>query len=131
MQPCQLPRCAVAIPTHHTPFAVQQHNLGDPDLYPSDYLRRFFYYVTQDDRTTLLNRDYFGDAHLMWGSFAFMGADSEWPNTRQLFERLTAGMGKDVRQRLSNGVVASLYGIAEAKPFTREEVNDYAHYALI
>lgn len=111
--------------------SLRKVNLGDPDLYPSDYLRRFFYYVTQDDRTTLLNRDYFGDAHLMWGSFAFMGADSEWPNTRQLFERITGGMGEDVRTRLSSGVVSSLYGLAQAKPFTREEVDDYAHYALL
>jgi Amidohydrolase len=111
--------------------SLRKVNLGDPDLYPSDYLRRFFYYVTQDDRTTLLNRDYFGDAHLMFGSFAFMGADSEWPNTRQLFERLTGGMEKKVRARLANGVVSRLYGLAEAKPFTRDEVNAYAHYALL
>lgn len=111
--------------------ALRKVNLGDPDLLPSDYLRRFFTFVTQDDRTTLLNRSYFGDAHLMWGSFAFMGVDSVWPNTRQLFERLTGGMSDDVRERLSNGVVSSLYGLAKAKPFTAAEINDYARYALI
>ncbi|MGE0741181.1 MAG: amidohydrolase family protein [Hyphomonadaceae bacterium] len=111
--------------------ALRKVNLGDPDLLPSDYLRRYFYFVTQDDRTTLLNRSYFGDAHLMWGSFAFMGVDSFWPNTRQLFERLTGGMPDDVRQRIAGDVVRSLYGLAESKPFTQAEINDYARYALI
>lgn len=111
--------------------ALRKVNLGDPDLLPSDYLRRFFYFVSQDDRTALLNREYFGHAHLMWGAFAFMGEDSVWPNTRQLFERLSGGMSEEVRARLSHGVVSSLYGLAQAKPFTPAEVNEYARYALI
>lgn len=111
--------------------ALRKVNLADPDLLPSDYLRRYFYFVTQEDRTALLNRDYFGDALLMWGSFAFMGAQSEWPNTRQLFERLTAGMPDPARANIASRAVSSLYGLGAAKRFTREEINSYARYGLL
>jgi hypothetical protein len=111
--------------------ALRKVNLGDPDLLPSDYLRRYFYFVTQEDRTALMNRSYFGDAHLMWGSLAFMGDDSVWPNTRQLFERITGGMSDEVRNRLSCEVVSRLYGLKQSKPFTSREVQDYASYALL
>ena len=111
--------------------ALRKVNLGDLDLLPSDYLRRYFTFVTQDDRTALLNREYFGDAHLMWGSFAFMGFDSFWPNTRQLFERLTAGMDTGARTSLASTAVSRLYGIGGAKPFTEAENTAYARFALI
>ena len=110
--------------------ALRKVNLGNPDLYPSDYLRRFVWFVTQQDKTALLNRKYFGDAHLMWGSFAFM-RDSAWPNTMQMFERLTAGMPDDVRRFLAADVTAKLYGIGNAGRFTPEEINTYDSYALL
>lgn len=117
--------------TYMRTAALRKISLGDPDLYPSDYLRRFFWYVTQDDRTALLNRAYMGDAHLMWGSFALMDHHSVWPNTRQLFERLTKGMPEDFRVRLASETCARVYGVGNASRFTPEEVKAYENYALL
>lgn len=111
--------------------AVRKMSLGDPDLYPSDYLRRFVWYVTQEDRTGLLNRAYMGEAHLLWGSFAFMDHNSVWPNTRQLFERVTAGFPEPFRGRLAGETCARLYGLGNAGRFTAEEVKAYDSYALL
>ncbi len=105
--------------------------LGDPDLLPSDYLRRFFWFAVQDDRFAILNRKYFGDAHVMWASFALTDVDSAWPNTRQLFERLTGGMPDTDRQALASQVVSRLYGIGSIKPFKPTEITEYERYALL
>jgi hypothetical protein len=132
------PNCGWAPPayeqlsdTYMRTSALRKVNLGNPDLYPSDYLRRFFWYVTQDDRTALLNSNYFGEAHLLWGSFAFLDSYSVWPNTRQLYERLTSGMAPDLLDALAQGNTARLYGIGNARRFTPEEINAYDSYALI
>lgn len=117
--------------TYMRTAALRKVNLGDPDLYPSDYLRRFVWYVTQDDRTALLNRSYFGEHHMMWGSFSFMGDDSVWPNTRQLFERLTSGIPDSDKQVLASDVVSRLYGIANSRPFTAEELKKFDRYSLM
>ena len=101
------------------------------DLLPNDYLRTFIWYVIQDDRFGVLNRDYFGDAHVMWGSFALSAEDSVWPNTRRLFESHLAGMAPATRTALASDVVSRLYGLGGAKPFTAEDAGRYARYALI
>ncbi len=110
--------------------ALRKVNLGNPDLLPSDYLRRFVWFTTQDDRTALLNRAYFGAAHLMWASFAFMD-DSVWPNTRQLFERVASGIPDGEREVLAADVASRLYQIGKAKPFSAEETTVYESYGLL
>lgn len=117
--------------TYMRTSALRKINLGDPDLHPSDYLRRFFWYVTQDDRTALLNRAYMGEAHLMWGSFAFLDHNSVWPNTRQLFERLTGGLPEPFRGQLAGETCARVYGVGNASRFTPDEVKAYENYALL
>lgn len=111
--------------------AVRKISLGDETLHPSDYLRRFVWYVTQEDRTGLLNRAYMGESHLVWGSFALMDANSAWPNTRQLFERVTAGFPEPFRGALAGENCARLYRLANARGFTPEEVSAYDSYALL
>jgi predicted TIM-barrel fold metal-dependent hydrolase len=111
--------------------ATRKIALGNDDLYPSDYLRRFFWYVTQEDRTGLLNRAYMGEAHLLWGSFAFMDHNTAWPNTRQLFERVTAGMPEPFRGKLAGENCARVYGVGNAGRFTPDEVKAYDSYALL
>lgn len=117
--------------TYMRTAALRKISLGDPDLYPSDYLRRFFWYVTQDDRTALINRNYMGEAHLLWGSFAFMDFHSVWPNTRQLFERLTSGLPEAFRSRLAGENCARVYGVGNASRFTPQEIKAYDSYALL
>jgi predicted TIM-barrel fold metal-dependent hydrolase len=111
--------------------ALRKVNLADPDLYPSDYLRRFFFFVTQEDRVALENRAYFGEAHLMWGSFAFVPFVSEWPETRRLFDRLTGDLPDTFRTRLAANNVASLYGIGGRPGFDADELRAYDSYALL
>jgi uncharacterized protein len=111
--------------------SLRKVNLGNPDLYPSDYLRRFVWFVTQDDRTALSNRRYFGESHLLWGSFAFMGADSVWPNTRELFERISLNLPEHDKQVLAYDVVTRLYGVANAPRFTAAEAGTFDRYSLI
>ena len=132
------PSCGWAPPVYETlsetymrMSAVRKMSLGDPDLHPSDYLRRFVWYVTQEDRTGLLNRGYMGESHLLWGSFAFMDHNSAWPNTRQLFERVTAGFPEPFRGKLAQENCARLYRVGNAPLFTPEEVKAYDSYALL
>ncbi len=110
--------------------SLRKVNLGNPDLYPSDYLRRFVWFVTQDDGTALFNRGYFGESHLLWGSFAFMGQDSVWPNTRELFERITRNLPEDYKKTLAHDVTTRLYGIANAERFTAAEAAKFDRYSL-
>jgi len=109
---------------------LRKVSLGDPDLLPSDYLRRFVWFTNQEDRTGLLNRTYFGSAHLMWASFAFL-PQSVWPNTRQLFERLSAGIPEPEREVLASQVASRLYGLGSAQPFTKDEQHEYLRYGLL
>ena len=132
------PSCGWAPPVYETlsetymrMAAVRKMSLGDPDLHPSDYLRRFVWYVTQEDRTGLLNRAYMGEAHLVWGSFAFMDDNSVWPDTRQMFERVTAGFPEPFRGKLAGENCARLYGLGNVPRFTPEEVKAYDSYALL
>jgi predicted TIM-barrel fold metal-dependent hydrolase len=111
--------------------SLRRVNLADPDLYPSDYLRRFFSFVVQEDRVALLNRAYFGEAHMMWGSFALLGLDSAWPNGRQVFERATQGLPEPFRGKLGGENVARLYGVRNATPFSVDEIQAYDNYALL
>lgn len=117
--------------TYMRTSALRKISLGDPDLLPADYLRRYFWYVTQDDRTAMLNSGYFGDVHLVWGSFAFMDGASAWPGTRQLFERVMSGLDRDFAGRIASENGQRLYHLANARPFTTDEVNRYDSYALL
>lgn len=117
--------------TYMRTAALRKISLADPDLSPSDYLRRHFWYVSQNDRTALLNADYLGEAHLVWGSFAFMPTDSVWPGTRQLFERLTSGMDRSFAARIAGENTERLYHLGNARPFSVEEINGYESYAML
>ena len=110
--------------------ALRKSHLGNSDMLPGDYMRSFVWYTTQNDRTTILNRTYFGAAHLMFASFAFMPASS-WPNTRQMFARVTSGMNDDEQLVLADEVASRLYLLGNAKPFSLQEANEYLKYGLL
>ncbi|MEK9877019.1 MAG: amidohydrolase family protein, partial [Betaproteobacteria bacterium] len=108
----------------------RQVNLGDPEAMPADYMRAFFWYTIQDDRFCVLNRHYFGPAHLMWGSFTAT-LHSQWPNSPQQFGRLTSGLPAESIAALVSGVVKNLYGLEGASSFSQEEIRDFKSYAVI
>ena len=117
--------------TYMRTSALRKISLGDPDRSPSDYLRKYFWYVTQDDRTVLLNAGYMGEAHLIWGSFAFMPDASVWPATRQLFERVTSGLDRSLAARVAGDNAQRLYHLGNARPFTPEEIDGFDSYAML
>jgi predicted TIM-barrel fold metal-dependent hydrolase len=117
--------------TYMRTSALRKISLADPDLTPSDYLRRYFWYVVQDDRTALLNAGYMGEAHLVWGSFAFMDNASVWPGTRQLFERVSSGMDRTFAARIAGDNASRLYRLGYARPFSAVVVLTYESYAMM
>ncbi len=104
--------------------------LGNPDLLPSDYLRRFFWFTVQDDSFGISTRKVLGKAHMMYASFANTFA-SVWPNSRQLFEQLTGELPNSDREDLASNVVSKLYGVNSATDFTAQEINDYERHVLL
>ncbi len=108
----------------------RQVELGRPDLMPADYLRKNFWYTVQRDRFSILNREYFGRMHLMWGTFTG-SPDAICPNNRQEFARTTAGLPDEDLRCLSHDVVSRLYGLNGAKPFTPQELEAFDRYELL
>ena len=100
-------------------------------LLPGDYLRTHIWYVVQDDQFAINNRDYFGAAHLMWGSFSLAGDDSAWPNTRALFEKRVAAVSAEGREAIASDVVSRLYGLKGSTPFKRDELTSYSKLTLL
>lgn len=117
--------------TYMRTSALRKMSLGNPDATPSDYLRRYVWFVTQEDRTALLNAGYLGEHHLIWGSFAFMPDNSVWPATRELFERITSGLDRGLASRVAGENASRLYGLGNAAAFTPEEIDKFASYAML
>lgn len=117
--------------TYMRTAALRKISLANEDMSPADYLRQYFWYVSQDDRTVLLNAGYMGEAHLIWGSFAFMETASVWPGSRQLFERVTSGMDRGFAARIAGENTERLYHLGNARPFSAEEIAGYESYAML
>ena len=116
--------------TYMRTSGVRKIQLAD-DLLPGDYLRTFFWYAVQDDQVGIDNRDYFGAAHLMFGSFSLDAEASAWPNTRALFDKRLRATSAAERQALGSGVVSRLYGLEGTEPFSKEEATAYVRLALL
>lgn len=105
---------------------LDQFSLPDPDLVPSDYLRRHAWFTFHQDRAAVRNRRFFGLAHLMWASH-LLYEDSNFPDDRQQAMRVTAEVPDDERAVLLAGNVGRLYGLDGHGPdFTADEINDFA-----
>ncbi len=109
---------------------TRQFSLKNEDAMPADYVREFFWFTVQEDRFSVLNRNYFGKAHLMWSSFCG-AAESVWPNNPQTFELTTSGLAEEDKASLASNVVSRLYRLEGASDFTTEEIKDFDSYALL
>ena len=67
---------------------LSHYQLLNPDLLPSEYLRRHFWFTVHQDRSAVKNRHKLGRTHLLWAShFPLDGAD--WPDDRRQAVQLT------------------------------------------
>jgi len=87
---------------------LDEYALPDPDAIPSEYIRKFTWFVFHQDRSSVKNRDRLGAAHLMWGSH-FPYEDANWPDDREQAMRVTDEVPAGDRQALLADNVARLY----------------------
>jgi predicted TIM-barrel fold metal-dependent hydrolase len=74
--------------------AAGSHTWDDPDVSPTDALRRNFWFCTIDLGSTFALRDHIGIDHICMES-DYPHADSTWPDTQQLAKEGLAGLTDD------------------------------------
>jgi predicted TIM-barrel fold metal-dependent hydrolase len=78
--------------------AVGSHGWDDPDLAPTDALRRNFWFCTIDLGSTFALRDHIGIDHICMES-DYPHADSTWPDTQKLADQGLQGLtGDEIRK---------------------------------
>ena len=111
--------------------ATRQISLVNPDLMPSDYGRRFFWFTFQNDRVAVANRERLGVAHMMWGSHFPLGG-SDWPDNRARAEAVTHEVPAEDKERLLAGNCGRLYRMPGFEQgFSPEELTDYRQLIFI
>jgi predicted TIM-barrel fold metal-dependent hydrolase len=90
---------------------LERYKLERPDTFPSEYMRRHFWFTIQQDRATVRHRDMIGAQHLMWSSHFPLDA-SNWPDNRQQAMRVTEELRREDQQALLAGNAARLYRLA-------------------
>ena len=78
------------------------------DVFPSEYLRRHFWFTIQQDRSAVKHRRIFGGDHLMWASHFPLDA-ANWPDNRQSAMRMVDGLPPEDERALLCENVARLY----------------------
>jgi predicted TIM-barrel fold metal-dependent hydrolase len=91
---------------------LDEYAMPDPDAIPSEYIRRYSWFVFHQDRSAVKNRNKLGAAHLMWGSH-FPYEDANWPDDREQAMRVTDEVPVEDRQSLLAGNVARLYRLRD------------------
>jgi predicted TIM-barrel fold metal-dependent hydrolase len=89
--------------------------LPNADVYPSEYIRRHFWFTVQQDRAAVTNRNMLGPEHLMWASHFPLDA-ANWPNNRQQAMQVTDELSIDNREAILADNAARLYGLAGYEP---------------
>jgi predicted TIM-barrel fold metal-dependent hydrolase len=87
---------------------LERFKLQREDAYPSEYMRRHFWFTIQQDRATVKHRDLLGPDHLLWASHFPLDA-SNWPDNRQQAMRVTEEIPAEDKQALLVGNAARLY----------------------
>jgi predicted TIM-barrel fold metal-dependent hydrolase len=77
-------------------------------LMPSEYFRRNVVATFMDDPAGVVTRDLAGVNNLMWSS-DYPHHESTWPESREVFDRLFAGVGEPDRRRILAENAAELY----------------------
>jgi predicted TIM-barrel fold metal-dependent hydrolase len=78
------------------------------NVFPSEYVRRHYWFTFQHDHTAVRNRRLLGDGHLMWASHFPLDA-SNWPDNRQDAMLMVDELPTDDQRALLAENVARLY----------------------
>jgi predicted TIM-barrel fold metal-dependent hydrolase len=84
------------------------HAWPDPELRPSDVLRRNFWFAVIDITSTMQLRDEIGVDHIVLES-DYPHADSTWPDTQEMARRGLAGLPADEVRRITWENAAELF----------------------
>jgi predicted TIM-barrel fold metal-dependent hydrolase len=79
------------------------------DALPGDFFRRNVFLSFQEDGLGMRDRALIGVDALMWGS-DYPHTESTFPRSRQILERILAGVPDDERRRITRSNTARLYG---------------------
>jgi predicted TIM-barrel fold metal-dependent hydrolase len=94
---------------------LELFKLPNPDVYPSEYMRRHFWFTVQHDRAAVSKRAMMGLEHLMWASHFPLDA-ANWPDDREQAVQLTAELPADEKQAILADNVARLYQLDGYEP---------------
>jgi predicted TIM-barrel fold metal-dependent hydrolase len=83
----------------------------ETDALPSDFFRRNLFLSFQEDALGIRDRDLIGVDLLMWGS-DYPHTESTFPRSRQILERILAGVPEADRRKITAANAARLYGFA-------------------
>ena len=87
---------------------LERYVLQRPDQYPSEYIRRHFWFTIQHDRSAVKHRQMLGDEHLMWASHFPLDA-TNWPDNRQQAVLVTEELPDEERRAILAENTARLY----------------------
>jgi predicted TIM-barrel fold metal-dependent hydrolase len=83
---------------------------GHYDLLPSEMVRRQVHVTFQDEPAALKFREFTGIEPLLWGS-DYPHAEGTWPHSREVTDRLFAGIPSTEKDAILGGTLARLYAI--------------------
>lgn len=87
---------------------LEHYKLEREDAFPSEYIRRHFWFTVQHDRSAVKNRNVFSTEHLLWGSHFPLDA-CDWPDDRSQAVRITEELPADEKHAILAGNTARLY----------------------
>jgi predicted TIM-barrel fold metal-dependent hydrolase len=108
---------------------LELFKLPEEDVYPSEYVRRQFWFTVHQDRAAVTNREMMGREHLMWASHFPLDA-TDWPDNRQQAMRVTEEVPAEDRQAILADNVARLYqlpGYAPVSPPPYDSIPRLVH----
>ena len=94
---------------------LELFKLPEEDVYPSEYLRRQYWFTVNHDRAAITNREMMGREHLMWASHFPLDA-TNWPDNRQQAMLITEEVPAADRQAILADNVARLYQLPGYEP---------------
>jgi predicted TIM-barrel fold metal-dependent hydrolase len=77
-------------------------------LSPGDYMRKHAWFTFQDDRAGMLTTSVFGEDNFMWAS-DYPHGNTTFPYSQQTLERLSAGLGPEVKRKVGRENANKLY----------------------
>ena len=87
---------------------LEHYKLEREDAFPSEYIRRHFWFTVQQDRSAVKHRHVFGTDHLLWGSHFPLDA-CDWPDDRSQAMRITEELPAEDKHAILAGNTARLY----------------------